>query len=560
MSNAGSASLSLTPTAREAKAVDALARVFGYHEATKHQLERYARGPETLDWDEQPAPFRHFSGAPVVPLPRFPNSDALLGPEFLEHAPAVGAGRPMQFSLARLGALLALSLGITAWKSQGPDRWAVRANPSSGNLHPVEGYLLVAGAPFLGPGVYHYRPDEHALEQRAHWDEPAPSAPRIWLALTSVQWREAWKYGERAFRYCQLDVGHAVAALAQAAALFGWHAREQNQLGSLALQRMLGLDRGSDFPHARRPDTEREEPEILLELETAPDTSGWAAAEFLSRAAAARFAGQASMIDPRPMYSWPSVGEVAQATRFPDSASACTSRLRPAELAALPAGRRTVELILRRRSAQRFDGKFTLPRAAFVDLLHALLPRTQTNIDLVLFVHRVDGLTPGVYLFSRSVNPERSLLGWLERSFELHPMTEFEPSGRLFEVATLPPRELARRTRMLHCHQDIAANCCFVVGMMADLEQAITEPPVYRRLLREAGSLGQVLYLQAEAAGLRGTGIGCFFDDAIAESLGLRRSPVRSLYHFSVGRGVEDPRMEITTKIPCFAVGDSPDD
>ena len=38
------------------------------------------------------------------------------------------------------------------------------------------------------------------------------------LALTSIPWREAWKYGERSFRCCELD-------LAQAAAALGWRAR-----------------------------------------------------------------------------------------------------------------------------------------------------------------------------------------------------------------------------------------------------------------------------------------------------------------------------------------------
>ena len=44
------------------------------------------------------------------------------------------------------------------------------------------------------------------------------------VALTSIHWREAWKYGERAFRYCQHDAGHAIGALRFAAALSagGW--------------------------------------------------------------------------------------------------------------------------------------------------------------------------------------------------------------------------------------------------------------------------------------------------------------------------------------------------
>jgi len=35
-----------------------------YHGRTKHNLKRYAAGPETLDWDTQPNPFREFAGAP----------------------------------------------------------------------------------------------------------------------------------------------------------------------------------------------------------------------------------------------------------------------------------------------------------------------------------------------------------------------------------------------------------------------------------------------------------------------------------------------------------------
>ena len=45
---------------------------------------------------------------------------------------------------------------------------------------------------------------------------PVPGA--ILVGLSSIHWREAWKYGERAFRYCQHDVGHALAAIGIAAA------------------------------------------------------------------------------------------------------------------------------------------------------------------------------------------------------------------------------------------------------------------------------------------------------------------------------------------------------
>ena len=34
------------------------------------------------------------------------------------------------------------SLALSAWKEHRGHRWSLRVNPSSGNLHPTEGYLL----------------------------------------------------------------------------------------------------------------------------------------------------------------------------------------------------------------------------------------------------------------------------------------------------------------------------------------------------------------------------------------------------------------------------------
>ncbi|WP_243750910.1 hypothetical protein [Paraburkholderia sp. BL10I2N1] len=65
-----------------------------------------------------------------------------------------------------------LSLGLSAWKSYGAERWALRCNPSSGNLHPTEGYLMCATLPGLSGGVYHYLSRDHVLEHRAAIDDP----------------------------------------------------------------------------------------------------------------------------------------------------------------------------------------------------------------------------------------------------------------------------------------------------------------------------------------------------------------------------------------------------
>jgi hypothetical protein len=81
--------------------------------------------------------------------------------------------------------------------------------------------------------------------------------------------------------------------------------------------------------------------------------------------------------------------------------------------------------------------------------------------------------------------------------------------------------------------------------MLAEFEPRLRQqgPWAYRQLHWEAGAVGQALYLEAEAAGLRGTGIGCFFDDMLHELVGLRDRRWQTLYHFTVGAPVDDPRL-----------------
>jgi nitroreductase len=101
------------------------------------------------------------------------------------------------------------------------------------------------------------------------------------------------------------------------------------------------------------------------------------------------------------------------------------------------------------------------------------------------------------------------------------------------------------------CGQEIAGAGVFSLGMLAEFEETLTRLGAhwYLRLFWETGMIGQVLYLEAEAKGLRGTGIGCFFDDAVHEAFGLQDSTLQSLYHFTIGGPVEDPRL---TTLPVY--------
>lgn len=517
---------------------------FTYHQRTKHALERYAPGPETLDWDAQPNPFREFSGAQRVELPLSGRSveasyAALTTP---------GAIDPATPNLATLGALLQLAMGLSAWKEFGPDRWALRCNPSSGNLHPTEAYVLARDLPGLGDGLYHYLSREHALEQRialAPGDGPA----RLAIGLSSVHWREAWKYGERAFRYCQLDTGHALGSVRYAAAALGWSAKAVEGISSDALAKLMGLDRDADFGAA-----EREDPDLLIEIATAP-APAIAADEAIATwsDATAGWAGTANVLDRHKLYRWPIIDEVAAATLGSGAGEG-------EKLAFVPpppsAGEfRASDVILGRRSAQRFDAKTSMSAEAFYRMLDVLLPRAAAPWDVwtftprlhpVFLVHRVDGIEPGLYALPRRPGAAAALQAALRDDFEWKPVRgapEHLPLRRLL------PANIKAIAKTLCCHQAIASDGCFAVSMLAEFEETVAANPWrYRQLHWEAGLLGHVLYLEAEAADLRGTGIGCYFDDALHSLLGMTGRQFQALYHFTVGMPLTDTR--ITTSPP----------
>ncbi|MEC4674663.1 MAG: SagB/ThcOx family dehydrogenase, partial [Nitrospirota bacterium] len=189
--------------------MDPLEIVKQYHQQTKHNFNRYARALGYMDWGNQPDPFRRYEGAALVQLPILTDSDEPRSPCYADlfQPPAISA-QPL--TLNSLSRFFEYALSITAWKEYGGNRWALRSNPSSGNLHPTEGYLLIRQTPDLPlpPGLYHYAPKEHALEHRLTSSndllcrllEPYPEHTFL-VGLSSVHWREAWKYGERAFRY-----------------------------------------------------------------------------------------------------------------------------------------------------------------------------------------------------------------------------------------------------------------------------------------------------------------------------------------------------------------------
>ena len=446
---------------------------------------------------------------------------------------------------------LRYSMGLSAWKAYRETRWALRVNPSSGNLHPTEAYLIHDGR------VCHYAPREHALEERAvlaneRWRAFLDGRDGFLVALTSIQWREAWKYGERAFRYCQHDVGHAIAALRVSASLLGWTLRLLPEWSDEQLAALLGVDRDED-----RAAAEPEHPECIALVAPSVSWSTGEPASLVSAARSANWSGRANLLS-RGHDDWPIIDEVTEATKYSGIFNLQSPLSTRERSAARPTAGWDVSpaVVLRRRSAVAFDARSPLPRERFLAILSSLHPATAPfdaldwppHVHLAVFVHRVESVVPGVYAYLRETGVRSEWQSAMRPEFLWEPVAGSQVPGatgnseRLF---LLLPADVACAANRISCDQEIASDGFFSLGMIARFESALRERGqwFYRRLFWECGMIGQVLYLAAEAAGARGTGIGCFYDDAVHGVLGLEGREWQSLYHFAMGMPVDDPRL-----------------
>lgn len=492
-----------------------------YHEATKHSVESLRRAPHFLDWANMPDPFRHYEGVPLLdlpadpPAPEMPAFDVLQG---TSHTTPVGDGP------AFLSQLLFYSAAISASKrvpSTGYN-YALRVNPSSGNLHPTEFHFLTRGLKGWPDGLYHYDPSRHMAEQRGHGDfevKLVRGPATIVFVLTSIVWREAWKYGERAYRYCLHDIGHAWQALALSARAIGCDHFAVGHFVDDDVTRMVHLN--SD-----------EWPMLIVSLHgnsipvCEADTGN-----------AVWFGGQANQLS-KETIAYPLIDSIHFATKRSSIGSGETSFVEAAstvsgeiKLPSPAASTRTFsEVSRRRRSALDFvGGKRTMSLAQLSAILAITSQVLSADfagtrfIRLYLYVHRVDELQPAVYRF------------WPEHA----------------ELERIKSGDQRVAAAGLSLGQNLAGNACVTFSMIGDLEGAAGSygDRGYRYVHFEAGAIGQRLYLAAEALGLGATGIGAFYDDEVQRYLNLIPDQVQVVYHFAIGYPVPDPRVSASNEL-----------
>ncbi|GMR04355.1 MAG: SagB/ThcOx family dehydrogenase [Thermodesulfobacteriota bacterium] len=524
--------------------------VIRYHERTKHRPGRYAKSPGFLDWENQPQPFRCFKGSPAIKLPFLKKDPA---GDFSSLFSRKGC-QTRPFNLENIGAFLELSLGLSAWKSYMGESWPLRMNPSSGNLHAEECYLALPPLTDDGSmgGIFHYNPFYHHLEKRAEsgedlWDEIKKTlGTNGFLAgLASVFWREEWKYGERAFRYSNLDLGHGAACMSFSAALLGWKLTSLSALSDDGFEKIFGFDRTRwvegerDFPG----------PLFLVHPKEKKPESKILSADIIERFKEITFTGEPEPLS-KDHVDWPAVKEVSMLTAKPSTQPLpCPRPCEDAQNIKEETDASGAEIIRRRRSGQAYDGATSVPKEDLFAILDGTLPRSgfapfdmclgETAVHLVIFVHRVAGLKPGLYILVRDNKGIERL------KQDLHGDFLWSGAGeKKIPLYLLKDGLFAGEARFICCNQDIAGDGAVCLAMIARFREVIEKAPwLYRHLHWEAGVTGQALYLGAEARGLRATGIGCFHDDIFHEFVGLNKNTFQSLYHFTIGTPVEDRRI-----------------
>ena len=509
--------------------------VYTYHNETKHSQLRYAKSLGYMDWATQPDPYRSYTDTQKTKLPLSIENKSLeysqIFTQVKEEKPEAKVVAPL--CLESVSQFFQFSLGLAAIKEFEGQSWALRCNASSGNLQPSEAYIIAKDIQGIEDGLHHYAPLEHQLELLSPTTSDLELPHNSFLvSLSSIVWREAWKYGERSWRYTQLDCGHALKALEISALILGWKI-EVISTKDTELQSLIGFDQA----HRYVPE-ERELPDMLLlvTLDDAVQTTD-ININALRNSLADTYAGKANQLSLN-WHKWDILEKIEDATlsddmkQFKNDTYEANPYRKVSSLAK--------DIVLNRRSAQVMNkDDCTITKNEFETILGSI-KSNNSPIHLVIFVHSVEEIDSGLYILIRNDAQLEELKSLLKETF-LWERVDTD-AGELYKLKN---GDMKTISQTISCSQEIASNGAFTLGMLAQFSEQIKEfgAARYKELYWECGAIGQQLYLETTSLNLSATGIGCFLDDILHELIGLKANQFQTLYHFTVGRGLVDKRL-----------------
>ncbi|MCC5617086.1 SagB/ThcOx family dehydrogenase [Nostoc sp. CHAB 5836] len=194
-----------------------------YHDATKHSYLSVQLDPNYVDASTQPSAFKVY-------------------PKFYRRV-KLNLNNPVH-------SFISLTSAITLEKVYKDGPYKLRVNPSAGALYPTEVYVQVRGIEGMVDGIYHLEVENNCLtliyelidDGLDNYIIRGKSINGFIFLISCVYYRSSWKYQNRSMRYCLLDSGHHLGAVAASAFLHNRDIQLIFDFDKLALNSDLGFE------------------------------------------------------------------------------------------------------------------------------------------------------------------------------------------------------------------------------------------------------------------------------------------------------------------------------
>ena len=517
-----------------------------YHDATKHSYASIRTNAHSLDFANQPLPFKIYATIDPLPLPRDVRQTGVAALSAI--AGSVPAQTDAAPDLEAVAQLLYLSAGITRHRKYPGGEIYFRAAACTGALYEVELYLVCGDLSGLPAGIYHFGAAEFGLRQLRAGDyrsmlleatggELAIAHAPLTIACTCTYWRNAWKYQARTYRHFGWDNGTLLANLLAVATALGLSAKvvcgfvdeTVNGLLDIDSQRevafsIVALGYSSGLPSQTAPQVLAEV--SPLGLETVPLSRHeidyplmremHAASSLHSPEEVAAWRDGAELASLPPLSEIPSVFVPAKnAPTLPGS----VVPLQP--LSDVEMLRDPIEQVILRRGSSRKFAHTPISLTQFSTILDRatrgvpadfLSPGGFQLNHLYLIVHAVEGLAAGAYVFDR----HREVLECLKQG------------------------NFRAQAGYLGLEQALPAEAAVDIFFLADLRPILERMGNrgYRAVQLEAGIIGGKLYLATYAQRLGATGL-TFYDDDVTRFFSPHAAGKSVIFLVALGHSVK---------------------
>ncbi|MEH2368388.1 SagB/ThcOx family dehydrogenase [Nostoc sp.] len=404
-----------------------------YHDATKHSYLSIQLDPNYVDASTQPSAFKVY-------------------PKFYRRV-KLNLNNPVH-------SFISLTSAITLEKVYKDGPYKLRVNPSAGALYPTEVYVQIRGIEGIVNGIYHLEVENNCLtliyelidDGLESYIIPGKCINGFIFLISCVYYRSSWKYQNRSIRYCFLDSGHHLGAIAASAFLHNRDIQLIFDFDKLALNSDLGFE-NKEFITACAVSGEIQDKKIRhlrLKVPFVSGTDYFESNQFIEdayQATTLQKSRQQKLEYPQFDFDW---------DKF-------------------------YQTVWDRRSIRRFR-KEAISQEDYLYVVQQLQQSIPTEnyeeIEIYSVVHRVEGMTPGLYRGTHLVK-----------------------TGNFSE-----------KTGYLCINQAIAKDGAVTLFFVSDYLN-------YQTAMQIAGFLGQRLYLASNYLGIQCSGIGAYYDDETQELL-----------------------------------------